>query len=274
MFHLWKAPSNSEQETEKKVQSPLGTGTHLQNPKETGITKSDLSNSTIGLEAYHVEDWNAVATAVVYDKSIKAIRVKVPGTTEEFYLHPATVRRNDKSAKSIVLTSFLEFRAFHCIDRYKSKSTMPMFANTSMIYRVSLPACYCLNQEVDSSNTRKMATWSPIVPPLLRFQILFLSISSVILKHVGRIYPAWLTWMSNFWEQDEWSGEQKLRYTDVAENVEPESIRPMGNYAVSINWPDGFSQVNIEYECWLKIDAVFHLCIQFFLVAQYRGAII
>lgn len=44
-----------------------------------------------------------MATAVVYDKSIKAIRVKVPGTTEEFYLHPATVRRNDKSAKSIVL---------------------------------------------------------------------------------------------------------------------------------------------------------------------------
>lgn len=63
--------------------------------------------------------------------------------------------------------------------------------------------------------------------------------------------------MSNCWEQDEWSGEQKLRYSDVAENVEPESIRPMGNYAVSINWPDGFSQVNIEYGCWLKIDVVF-----------------
>lgn len=84
-----------------------------------------------------------VSTAVMYDKSINAIRVKVPGTTEEFLLHPATVRRNDRSAKSI----------------------------------------------------------------------------------------------------DEWSGEQKLRYSDVAENVEPESIRPMGNYAVAINWPDGFSQI-------------------------------
>lgn len=125
----------------KKVQSLLGTGTHLQKLKEIGITKSDLSKSTIGLEAYHVEDWNAVATAVVYDKSIKAIRVRVPGTTEEFYLHPATVRRNDKSAKSIVLTSFLEFCVFHCIDNYKFKSTMPMFANTGMIYRVSLSAC-------------------------------------------------------------------------------------------------------------------------------------
>lgn len=96
-----------------------------------------------------------MATAVVYDKSIKAIRVRVPGTTEEFYLHPATVRRNDKSAKSIVLTSFLEFCAFHCIDNYKFKSTMPMYVNTGMIYKVSLPACYCLNQEVDSSNGRK-----------------------------------------------------------------------------------------------------------------------
>lgn len=45
--------------------------------------------------------------------------------------------------------------------------------------------------------------------------------------------------------QDEWSGEQKLRYSDVMDNIEPESIRPMGNYAVAINWPDGFSQVYI-----------------------------
>jgi Mrp family chromosome partitioning ATPase len=84
-----------------------------------------------------------VSTAVQYDKSINAIRVKVPGTSEEFLLHPATVRRNDRSAKSI----------------------------------------------------------------------------------------------------DEWSGEQKLRYSDVMDNIEPESIRPMGNYAVAINWPDGFSQI-------------------------------
>lgn len=43
--------------------------------------------------------------------------------------------------------------------------------------------------------------------------------------------------------QDEWTGEQKLQYTDVPEDIEPEEIRPMGNYAVSITWPDGFSQV-------------------------------
>ncbi|TXG61355.1 hypothetical protein EZV62_012718 [Acer yangbiense] len=84
-----------------------------------------------------------VSTAVTYDKSMKAIRVKVPQSDEEFFLHPATVRRNDRSAQSV----------------------------------------------------------------------------------------------------DEWTGEQKLQYTDIPENVEPEEIRPMGNYAVSITWPDGFSQI-------------------------------
>ncbi|PPR86004.1 hypothetical protein GOBAR_AA34684 [Gossypium barbadense] len=84
-----------------------------------------------------------VSTAVTYDKSIKAIRVKVPDSEEEFLLHPATVRRNDHSAQSV----------------------------------------------------------------------------------------------------DEWTGEQKLQYGDIPEDIEPEEIRPMGNYAVSITWPDGFSQI-------------------------------
>ncbi|XP_044472330.1 fe-S cluster assembly factor HCF101, chloroplastic isoform X2 [Mangifera indica] len=73
-----------------------------------------------------------VSTAVSYDKSVKAIRVKVPNSDEEFFLHPAT---------------------------------------------------------------------------------------------------------------DEWTGDQKLQYSDVSEDIEPEEIRPMGNYAVSITWPDGFSQI-------------------------------
>ncbi|CAL0322206.1 unnamed protein product [Lupinus luteus] len=42
---------------------------------------------------------------------------------------------------------------------------------------------------------------------------------------------------------DEWPGEQKLQYTDIPADIEPEEIRPMGNYAVSITWPDGFSQI-------------------------------
>lgn len=51
----------------------------------------------------------------------------------------------------------------------------------------------------------------------------------------------YMLWSPSY--QDEWTGEQKLQYTDVPENIEPEEIRPMGNYAVSITWPDGFSQV-------------------------------
>ncbi|XP_006353450.1 fe-S cluster assembly factor HCF101, chloroplastic isoform X1 [Solanum tuberosum] len=84
-----------------------------------------------------------VSTAVSYDRSFKAIKVKVPDSDEEFYLHPATVRRNDRSAQSV----------------------------------------------------------------------------------------------------DEWSGEQKLQYSDIPDDIEPEEIRPLGNYAVEITWPDGFSQI-------------------------------
>lgn len=47
-----------------------------------------------------------VSTAVTYDKSIKAIKVKVPDSDEEFLLHPATVRRNDRSAQSVVCRKF------------------------------------------------------------------------------------------------------------------------------------------------------------------------
>lgn len=42
---------------------------------------------------------------------------------------------------------------------------------------------------------------------------------------------------------DEWTGEQKLQYSDVREDIAPEEIRPMGNYAVSIVWPGGFNQI-------------------------------
>ncbi|CAL5439967.1 unnamed protein product [Camellia sinensis] len=39
-------------------------------------------------------------------------------------------------------------------------------------------------------------------------------------------------------------GKQKLQYNDAPEDIEPEEIRPMGNYAISMTWPDGFTQVN------------------------------
>lgn len=45
-------------------------------------------------------------------------------------------------------------------------------------------------------------------------------------------------------KQDEWTGEQKLQYADIPEDIQPEEIKPMGNYAVTITWPDGFNQVS------------------------------
>lgn len=49
----------------------------------------------------------SVSTAVSYDRFIRAIRVKVPDSDEEFLLHPATVRRNDRSAQSVVCIAYL-----------------------------------------------------------------------------------------------------------------------------------------------------------------------
>lgn len=46
---------------------------------------------------------------------------------------------------------------------------------------------------------------------------------------------------------NEWTGEA-LGAGDVADNVKPLSITPVGNYAVQITWDDGFNQVG---GCWV-----------------------
>eukprot|EP00899_Mesostigma_viride_P008056 jgi/Mesvir1/17251/Mv07662-RA.1 len=42
---------------------------------------------------------------------------------------------------------------------------------------------------------------------------------------------------------DEWTGEQRLRPEMIPEDIKPQTITPVGNYAVSIQWSDGFNQV-------------------------------
>lgn len=42
---------------------------------------------------------------------------------------------------------------------------------------------------------------------------------------------------------DEWTGRRKIRDEDISDDVTPQSINPLGNYAVQINWEDGFNQV-------------------------------
>lgn len=85
----------------------------------------------------------AVKNAVRYDSELNAFVVKIPGDDEEFLLHPATVRRNDRSASSV----------------------------------------------------------------------------------------------------DEWTGRQLVKPSDIPEGIKPESLQPLGNYAVQISWEDGFNQV-------------------------------
>lgn len=42
---------------------------------------------------------------------------------------------------------------------------------------------------------------------------------------------------------NEWTGERILRDEDVSEDVKPQDVQPLGNYAVQITWQDGFNQV-------------------------------
>jgi hypothetical protein len=42
---------------------------------------------------------------------------------------------------------------------------------------------------------------------------------------------------------NEWTGERILQDEDIAEDVKPQDVQPLGNYAVQITWEDGFNQV-------------------------------
>ncbi len=42
---------------------------------------------------------------------------------------------------------------------------------------------------------------------------------------------------------NEWTGEKILLDSDIADAVRPAAMRPLGNYAMQIDWEDGFNQV-------------------------------
>ena len=46
---------------------------------------------------------------------------------------------------------------------------------------------------------------------------------------------------------NEWTGEKMSRDSDVPEDIKPESVAALGNYAVQILWQDGFNQVSIGW---------------------------
>ena len=46
---------------------------------------------------------------------------------------------------------------------------------------------------------------------------------------------------------NEWTGEKMSRDSDIPEDIKPESVAALGNYAVQILWQDGFNQVSIGW---------------------------
>ena len=52
---------------------------------------------------------------------------------------------------------------------------------------------------------------------------------------------------------EEFTGEQILDKSSVPDNIQPTSIAPMGNYAVSIQWTDGHTSSVYPYEVLQKL---------------------
>ena len=43
---------------------------------------------------------------------------------------------------------------------------------------------------------------------------------------------------------NEWTGEKLSKSDNVPDDIQPDTVAPLGNYAVQILWQDGFNQVN------------------------------
>ena len=115
-----------------------------------------------------------------YDAADQVFVCRLPDSSRpEFYLHPAVVRRNDTSAKSI-------------------------------------------NEWTGEKMLRCFVMRTPVKQGL----------------HVCAVIPAATLPMLPFL-----SKKRACRDADVTEDVEPESVQPLGNYAVQITWKDGFNQV-------------------------------
>ncbi|MCM8534897.1 MAG: P-loop NTPase [Lentisphaeraceae bacterium] len=54
---------------------------------------------------------------------------------------------------------------------------------------------------------------------------------------------------------EEFTGEQLLDKSSVPDNIQPTSIAPMGNYAVSVQWSDGHTSSVYPYEVLRKLTA-------------------
>ena len=76
-------------------------------------------------------------------------------------------------------------------------------------------------------------------------------------SHQGSISPAALRRVCRCAScVEEFSGRQLLKPEDIAENVYPLRMQPMGNYAIAIQWSDGHSSSIYPYEVLLEMSGL------------------
>lgn len=49
---------------------------------------------------------------------------------------------------------------------------------------------------------------------------------------------------------NEWTGEKLSKSDNVPDGIQPDTVAPLGNYAVQILWQDGFNQVGSALILW------------------------
>lgn len=55
---------------------------------------------------------------------------------------------------------------------------------------------------------------------------------------------------------NEWTGEKLNRSDNISDDIQPDTIAPLGNYAVQILWQDGFNQVHRPRFCMAGLHAL------------------
>ena len=55
---------------------------------------------------------------------------------------------------------------------------------------------------------------------------------------------------------NEWTGEKLNRSENISDDIQPDTIAPLGNYAVQILWQDGFNQVHRPRFCMAGLHAL------------------
>ena len=52
---------------------------------------------------------------------------------------------------------------------------------------------------------------------------------------------------------DEWTGESLLKREKIPEDIHPDDLFPVGNYAIQVNWSDGHSTGIYSFDLLRKI---------------------